>query len=310
VTSGQTGFLYDGSWRPGYCCSNFPPIPQPVSGPPYTATLNSAVVRITSGGIIPNATWGQNIVICGNKATGAEPWPDQSQGDCDANAALMPSGDRYPLGATQAARETAAGVSNVALNDYTCTPTAANPCAAGTNFQGLKADLGIVANIGVEIGTTSLQFNYVAPDSRACSVDVSSDGSTWTRGSDSGGSRVRTLTILSLLSGKLYQYRLLCYYDQTTSYFSFPSEKTSMTTSGSISTAPAGTRTLNMSFVLPAGAATVRFTVTGIGASPVSQTCSASPCGIAGVPFGNAAVQATYFSGSGTAVASGSFVVE
>ena len=310
VISSQTGIFSDSSWQAGYCCSNYPPVPQPVSGPPSVNVLNSAVVRLSASGTVPNATWGQNIVICSNKATGAEPWPDQSQSDCTANASSMPGGDAYPAGGTMAARQSAAGLLNAANNDYTCTPTAANPCAAGVDFPGLESALGVASHIVARAGATAAQFDYVAPDARACSIDVSPDGVNWTRVSDAGGSRQRSVVVSGLSSGATYHYRLLCYSDQTSSYFSFPGEHTSMATSGTIATAPAGTRSVSLFFRLPSSAGSARFTVTPIGGAPVSQTCSASPCVIGGVGTGSALVQVVYAAASGAARATGRYFVE
>lgn len=304
------GAVNDSSWEGGYCCSNFIPNPL-VSGSTASAIVNSADIRVTSSGVTPNVNWGGNIDICGTLGTygGAEPWPDMNQSTCNTIAANMPPGDSYPQGSTVSARTLAAGFANAANNDYTCTASKFNACAAGVDFEALKSDLGIVSNILVHGGPGALELDYVAPDTNACSVDLSSDGINWTRTTDSGGERVRELTIPGLSPGISYSYRILCYYDQTDAWFSFPSEPTSMVTDGVYSTAAAGTRNLALSFQMPSHAANARFTLTPIGGSGVTQTCSASPCNVSNAPLGDLKVSVAYLSSSGSVISSGSFFV-
>jgi hypothetical protein len=272
--------------------------------------LASSVVRINNSGVTANAKWSGNVQICGTTATGAEPWPDLDQTGCANLAAIMPPGDIYPTGATKSAREQASGLMGAATNDFTCTPTRANSCVAGANLQGLKSELGIVSNINVRVGASALQFDYVAPDARRCSVDTSADGASWTRTTDSGGARPRRITVSGLNSATNYQYRVMCYYDQTDPWFSYPSESTSMATNGMKTTAPAGSHDLAVRFRIPAQAATALVTVTGIGSAPVSQSCGASPCTVANVPLGAAQMSIAYLSSGGAPVSSGTFFIQ
>lgn len=151
----------------------------------------------------------------------------------------MPAGDLYPPGNTMAARQAAAGLLGIATKDMRVTPTAYNfSGAVGADIQGLITKLGIVKNIAASPRATSIQFTYTAPDSSACSVDTSPDGVTWTRTTDSGGARDRTLLVTELPSRTSISYRVMCYYSQSSPWFSFPSELSNMATEGTISTTP------------------------------------------------------------------------
>ncbi len=216
-------------------CATFPVFPFPITNT-YTTTLQSTMVQIASS-ITSSSNWSGNVVICGNKATGAEPWPDMSQSDCAAQAKNMPPGDLYPPGNSMAARQAAAGLLGIATKDMRLTPTAYNfGGAVGADIQGLISRLGIVKNIAALPGPNAIQFTYTAPDASACSVDTSSDGVTWTRTTDSGGAVNRLLTVASLPSGTQISYRILCYYSQSAPWFSFPSEPSNMATEGSVTT--------------------------------------------------------------------------
>jgi len=57
-------------------------------------------------------------------------------------------------------------------------------------------------------------FSYMAPDAKACSVDVTADGQRWIRTMDGGGARSRSVTVTGLLNGTTYQSRILGYYQQ------------------------------------------------------------------------------------------------
>jgi hypothetical protein len=79
-----------------------------------------------------------------------------------------------------------------------------------------------VDNIAIQPAATSATWTYNAPDSRACSVDVSSaaagaDGA-WNRVTDKGGSTARTLTVGDLAPDADYRWRLICYFDQSRTY--------------------------------------------------------------------------------------------
>jgi hypothetical protein len=234
--STSSGIIAPAAVCPGGCAT-FPVVPLPLATT-YATILQTTMVQIASS-ISYSGFWLGNVIICGNKATGAEPWPDMTQGDCTTQAKNMPPGDLYPPGNTMAARQAAAGLLGIATKDMRVTPTAYNfGGAVGADIQGLISKLGIVKNIAANPRATSIQFTYTAPDSSACSVDTSPDGMTWTRTTDSGGARDRTLLVTELPSRTSISYRILCYYSQSSPWFSFPSEPSNMATEGTISTTP------------------------------------------------------------------------
>jgi hypothetical protein len=302
ISTGVTGNTESGIIAPtGLCpggCATFPVIPLPTTTT-YATILHTTMVQIASS-VTSSSFWGFNAVICGTKATGAEPWPDMSSSDCATQSGNMPAGDLYPPGNTVAARQTAAGLLKVANSDLTVTPTANNfGGAVGANIQGVLSALGIVKNIIVLPGASSLQFSYTAPDNNACSVDTSPNGTTWTRSTASGGSRNQTILVTSLGASTAYQYRLMCYYSQSRPWFSFPSESSNMATEGSARTTASGTSTVSVSFSLPSGAASVKVTLTPLVGSAATATCSSSPCSVAGVTNGANQETIQYWSGPG-----------
>ncbi len=216
-------------------CATFPVVPLPDPST-YATRFRTTAIQIGSS-VSYSGVWNGNVIICGNMATGAEPWPDMAQSDCTTQALNMPPGDLYPPGETMAARQAAAGLLGIATKDMRVSPTAYNfGGSVGADIQGLISKLGIVTNIAATPGSNSIQFTYTAPDSSACSVDTSPDGATWTRNTDSGGSRDRTLLVTELPSRTSISYRILCYYSQSAPWFSFPSEPSNMATEGTVST--------------------------------------------------------------------------
>lgn len=246
-TAGETGISNDTSWQSACSCyggSAFFPLPNPgLSSANPSVILAAASVRTTAAGVAAYSQWGisggsgANLVICGNKYTGAEPWPDQSSSDCTTNQGIMPTGDVYPSGSTMAARETAAGFASspTTTGNFTCT---ASPCmGVGANIATLENDAGIVRAISVVPTSTSITVSYTAPDTTACAVDSSQNaGTTWNRTTASGGSQSQSITVTGLTPSTATLYRLMCYSDQSAATFSFPSEATNMATDGSAST--------------------------------------------------------------------------
>jgi hypothetical protein len=155
-------------------------------------------------------------------------------------------------------------------------PSRYKPGNIGANVTTVNQAAGVVQGISVTNGPASLGFSYVAPDSRACSVDISSDGTTWTRMTDNGGGFQRSLTFSGLTANTSYHYRILCYFDQSASYEFLPSEVTSgtATTTTSIATA------VYQTFTLPSGASKAVFSFVDSNGSTVNQTCSSSPCSV------------------------------
>lgn len=293
-------------------CANFPAVPNLDNSNNPASTLQSAYISNGTSGLVKSAfTWLGNIDIGGWYATNLTPWTQMTPTQINTLSANLPSGDTWISGSSIAARQANAGVAGIDSGNMNCWATPQNSCVAGASIQELESVLGIVTNVSVFAGASTLQFNYVAPDSRSCAVDTSANGTVWTRAVDGGGSRVRMLAVNGLNASSPYQYRLMCYYSQTAPWFSFPSELSNMVTDGATaSTAAAGTRGLLLYFNLPPGAVSAQFTATGLGGSPLTATCSTSPCGIADVPNGNVFVEVQYLNGAGGAVSSGTLAAQ
>jgi len=112
-------------------------------------------------------------------------------------------------------------------NPYAIVPSFYNPGNIGANVTTVNQATGVVQGISVNNGPTSLTFSYAAPDTRACSVDISSDGIAWVRMTDSGGAFSRSLTFTGLNANTTYRYRIMCYFDQSPQYEFLPNQITS-----------------------------------------------------------------------------------
>jgi len=109
---------------------------------------------------------------------------------------------------------------------YRIVPSVWNPGNIGADVDSVTSATGTVTNIAVSPSATSVQFTYVAPDSRACFVDVSSNGSAWTRTTDTGGLTTRSLSVRGLTPAAQHQYRIMCYFDQSAEYEFLPDQIT------------------------------------------------------------------------------------
>lgn len=199
------------------------------ASPPFVASLGASFVH-TADKVTPNYVWQNNVAIGGwTGQQGAT--VDLTPGQISQFAANAPPQDIYPTGSTMWARALAAGFPDAANNDYV--PASATP--AGVDYGQLTIDQGLTTGIKVaRSGEKGLMFNYTAPDARACSVDVSRDGSTWTRTTDTGGARARTLTVAGLTPLATYQYRILCYYEQVNDGVLYTDYTADQTTNGTI----------------------------------------------------------------------------
>ncbi len=159
-------------------------------------------------------------------------------------------------------------------NPYAIVPSVYNPGNLGANVTAVNQATGVVQGISVNNGPTSLTFSYAAPDNRACSVDIGSAGSTWSRMTDSGGAFARSLTFTGLTPNTVYQYRVMCYFDQSAAYEFLPAQ----ITSGTITTAANIATTVYQTFTLPPGASKAVFAFAASNGTTVNQTCSSSPC--------------------------------
>lgn len=183
-------------------------------------------------GLTPSYVWSGNITVCSTFGGN-----EMDMAACKSSTATMPSGDLYPVGPTTTARMVAAGLTKVSAGDYHCIGKGGKPCAAGVDIEKLESSLGIVSHIAATASGTSATISYLAPDARACTIDFSGNaGKSWQRKTDNGGDVKRSVTLTGLTPDTPYQYRLLCYFDQTGEWFSFRSEPTNMVTSGSFTT--------------------------------------------------------------------------
>jgi hypothetical protein len=203
----------------------------------YKSLLDSFAGNTVFGleSITPTYNWKGNIAIGGRiNNTGTDPWPDMSSRNVSSFAAQMPGTDTWVTGNTMADRERSAGLINVDSLDYTVTPTQQNPGIAGASLSEVESAMGIVSDININVSEGTVKIQYVAPDSRSCYVDITSDGKSWTRSKDEGGERPRIVTFSELTLTTDSRYRILCYYDQTASWFSFPSDHTNLETHGQV----------------------------------------------------------------------------
>lgn len=259
----------------------FPANPRlPDSNGTWTQQFDSAWVQKASSSV-PSWVTGPNTVAfwetcsaqntCASTGTSAintavAAWPDAISG--------------FPLQSTTALRSSAIGLPSLSVSsgvptDYAAPPSPYNPGTNGVNMQTLLSATGIVQQIAVYPSATVLTFKYLAPDASACSVDVSPDaGVTWTRFTDAGGSRGRSLNATSLTAATAYQYRIQCYFDQSATYEFLPSQITSAT----VTTSVVAGRTPKIGFTLPAGASKASVTMTPFSGSPVVTACASSPC--------------------------------
>jgi hypothetical protein len=105
-------------------------------------------------------------------------------------------------------------------------PSFWNPGNIGADVDSITSATGTVTDIAVSPSSTSAQFTYAAPDNRACSIDLTPNGLYWTRTTDQGGPTNRALSFTGLISGSKYQYRLMCYFDQSAQYEFLPGQIT------------------------------------------------------------------------------------
>ena len=94
----------------------------------------------------------------------------------------------------------------------------------GVDMNSLKSATGEVVHTGVNnVTSSSANINFVAPDAQACPIDVSSTDpkvvTSFTRVSDSGGAKIRNVTLPGLSSRTVYYYRINCAVQQPTGKF-------------------------------------------------------------------------------------------
>lgn len=291
----------DGGQNSSY--SNFPTNPTVAAGvnppsPPGTwaAALNTDFIHVGNT-ISPSWSIGHNVIIGAknNRGLPAGTWVDLTPAQINSSILQMwPSSDRTSVFPCSSSDAHCAGVTTLAgrlsavgwsptmdlasgnPKPYTIVPSIYNPGNIGANVTLVNQAAGVVEGISLNKGPGFLQFSYIAPDTRACSVDISPDGMAWSRMTDTGGSFSRSLTFTGLTPNTPYQYRIMCYFDQSAAYEFLPSE----ITSGTIVTSVGTPRVVFQNFKLPAGATKAVFDFTGADGSQVSQTCLSSPCSV------------------------------
>jgi hypothetical protein len=289
----------DGGQNAAY--SNFPTNPTVPAGLPlptpagtWARYLDGNFIH-TGASVTPSWSMGNNVIIGALNNRAGAGWVEASRSDISSFLqSLWPAADttsRFPCsildthcsdGTTLASRLKAVGWSptmNLAggnPNPYTIVPSVYNPGNLGANVTLVNQATGVVQDISVSNGPASLTFSYAAPDNRACSVDISSDGSKWARMTDSGGAFARSLTFTGLAANTTYQYRIMCYFDQSAAYEFLSSQ----ITSGAVKTAANIATTVFQTFTLPSGASKAVFAFTALDGTTVRQTCSSSPCSV------------------------------
>ena len=201
------------------CITSHPRLPQ-VNTSTYKDTLGSYFVK-TGATVTSDYNFSNNVIIGGKTGTSPSALRDLTAGEVSSFAAQFPPGNFFPAGNTVAEREAAAGFTDVASNQFTLlssSPYKGRAAAGGDvgfNQPTLEAAMGLVTNVGVaQAGSNGAVITYSAPDGNACAVDTSPDGNIWSRISDNGGGRARTVTVGNLLQSARYYYRILCAYEQ------------------------------------------------------------------------------------------------
>ena len=284
---------------PGSCCTSFPP--SPVSTCP-----NISACWTQS---LPGVNWGANVVIPGLYGNMSTPWTGMTDSQASTLEASNPSGDTLITAAGCGSSNclplhlAAAGIPGLNSGNPSVTATTQNPNAAGANLQALQSALGITQVTGIYPGTTGIAFTYLAPDSRACSVDVYQSGTALSRTTDSGGPRQRTTTVNGLTAANSYQAMIECYYPQA------PANNVALTapwltaaqllTEQAVSTVASGTRTVIVGGTLPSGTASVVVSLAPVVGSTATATCNSFPCAVTSVVAGVNQQTITYWSGTG-----------
>lgn len=197
----------------GVTVASHPMTPNLNQGGTWKQQMDSIFGYLDSGGLVPAYNWTGNIGIGGTVDTYSPTLRDMTGAEVTTLKANMPGTDTWAAGNTKAAREAAVGI--VASADPR---VAYGGLAKGANVNTLYSAMGVTQNVTVATANTALTFGYKAPDTRACVIDTSADGVNWNRTTDAGGSTTRSTTVSGLSSNTAYQYKILCYYEQTSSY--------------------------------------------------------------------------------------------
>lgn len=186
----------------------------------YTEMFNNAFMNIGTT-ITPSWNFKRNIIVGGKTIRGRSSWVDIDQAYLDTFESAFPPQNIFPRGETLAERRAAINWDPIT---YKVTPSSYNPGDIGANVDLIRKASGTVTDIRLTTTAQNVTFKYIAPDSRACSVDLSGNGTAWTRTNDGGGSENRTVTIPLPNSSGNISYRILCYFNQTDA-LEFPSDQ-------------------------------------------------------------------------------------
>jgi hypothetical protein len=168
-------------------------------------TQYSSWSSLVSGAYFPNpsctASSGWTCIDARAAAIGFQSWP-------------TPSGNGLQKGGNYALRYNSPYISGGASH-------ASDGLDLGPDYLAICIQQGCVQNVRVRsIDGTSAIVSFVAPDSTGCSVDVSTNGlATFTRTSNTGGSRVRDVMLSSLTPSTAYTYRVNCSVQQPVGKF-------------------------------------------------------------------------------------------
>jgi len=181
-------------------------------------TIEQSSFRWINSGSTPNYYMTGNYVIgeykctvnCGLEGPLPRTYVELDASEISGYMTGFPAGNVTVAGTSVAARQAAIG-----WDDTTHSASLCGGCGADVTL--LPPAQGIVTNISVSSGPTAISATYTAPDSKACYLEVSDDSFvTLTRESDGGGAVSRTVTVTGLDSLTEYDWRLQCYFQQTT----------------------------------------------------------------------------------------------
>ena len=274
-----------------------PRLPSVVSNGTVKQKLDSYFVK-TGATVETNYSFTNNVIIGGMTGTTLSNLRSLTSSEVTGLASGFPAGNIFPAGATIAEREQQVGMFSPAEAAYQLTEQspflsrgthpALNGKNMGADFDQLNIDLGKVMGINIQPGSTALEVTYLAPDGRACSVDTKPAASgDWTRTTDQGGARPRTVIIGSLTPSASYQYRIVCYFEQLNNGGSLTGLGPDELTNGTISTTELSNETVSYTIgvtppgSLPQGPALLQF---GTG-SDVSQQQGPVPYSANGYEF-------------------------
>ncbi len=276
--------------------------------PNFKSQLDKTFVNIGSTVVQGAYIWKNNIGI-GGYIGAAGSMTDMTSAQLLAMSNKMPPGDFYPAGATIKAREKAINFANPAAGDFHITgPSSSNPGGRGVDYDQLNSDGGLVTSVQPLLRASDrARIRYIAPDTRTCYVDFSSDGTNWSRQADTGGARIRSVTLTGLAASGAYEYRILCYFEQINDGVLYTEYTPDQITRGKFETLPVGTGRISLQFEAASvpGAVRMDVTLTPLAGPAVTASCSTSPCAIP-APIGDYSMKTIYVGAANNQLTAGS----